>query len=83
MSDPLKLTGRTEKSDDHKSAVPEFRKARREAAELAPTLDRLLSLKTKSQYQSVSVSAKEARDAVKYAQKLYDGAVRILGSSGW
>ncbi|CAB4894056.1 unannotated protein [freshwater metagenome] len=76
----LKLVGRTDKSDDHRSAVPELRRAGREAAPLAPVLDRLLSLKTKSQYQTTMVSAKEAGDAVKYAQKLLTAAERILAS---
>ena len=52
----------------------------RKVVPLAPVLDRLLSLKTKSQYHTTMVSAKEAGDAVKYAQKLLTAAERILSS---
>jgi predicted Zn-dependent protease len=46
----LALTGRTSKSDNHADAVPELKRAGPAGADLSPTLNRLLKLKTKSQY---------------------------------
>ncbi len=76
----LKLTGRTEKSDDHHAATTELRKAGKAGAVLAVTLQRLLKLKTKSQYQTVSVARQDARDAVEWARKLYEGAKVVVQS---
>jgi hypothetical protein len=42
----LTLTGRTNKSENHNEAVSELRRAGRAGAHLAPTLSRLLKLKT-------------------------------------
>jgi uncharacterized protein (UPF0332 family) len=52
----LTLTGRTSKSENHNEAVSDLRKAGRAGTDLAPTLSRLLRLKTKSQYTPVSVT---------------------------
>ncbi|MEQ1703426.1 MAG: HEPN domain-containing protein [Ilumatobacteraceae bacterium] len=76
----LKLTGNTRKSDNHDDAVEELKKAGRAGRELAPNLSRLLKLKTKSQYQSASVAQQDARNAVQWARKLYEGAMAIVSA---
>jgi tRNA A37 threonylcarbamoyladenosine synthetase subunit TsaC/SUA5/YrdC len=76
----LKLTGRTAKPDNHNSAVAELKGSGREGADLAPTLDRLLRLKTRSQYQTISVVRSDAENATRWAEKLEDGARRIIGA---
>lgn len=60
----LVLVGATGKADDHRRAVGELKKAGKIGADLAATLDRLLKSKTKSQYQSMSIVAKDAEAAV-------------------
>lgn len=70
----LKLTGRTTKSDDHTDAVRELTATGAEGRTLAPVLRRLLARKSKSQYQSASVSAADARKAVEQATRLFDAA---------
>jgi uncharacterized protein (UPF0332 family) len=84
----LALTGVTKKADDHTDAVVELRRAGSESktsgattAKLANTLARLLSLKSKSQYQAAPVAEASARRAVDWAQALLDGAQEIVGSS--
>lgn len=74
----LVLVGRTSKADDHRRAVEELRSAGRHGAELAATLDRLLKPKTKSQYQSASITRRDAELAVKHASRLVDGAARVV-----
>jgi HEPN domain-containing protein len=59
----LRLTGRTGKTDSHQSAVAELKVSGREGADLAPTLDRLLKLKTRSQYETISVARRDAENA--------------------
>jgi uncharacterized protein (UPF0332 family) len=76
----LKLTGRSDRSDDHHSAVAEMQKAGRTAAALASALERLLRLKSKSQYQTVSVSRQDAGNAVDRARALFEGAMAIVHS---
>ena len=76
----LKLTGRTHKSENHSEAVAELKHAGKAGSELAPTLSRLIKLKTKSQYQSVSVAQQDARNAVDWARRLYEGAAAIVNS---
>ncbi len=76
----LKLTGRTAQTDNHHSAVAELKGSGREGADLAPTLDRLLKLKTRSQYQTISVARSDAENAARWAEKLEDGARRIIGA---
>jgi len=53
----LRLTGTTRKADGHHEAVAELKAAGSAGLGLASTLSRLLTLKTKSQYQSASVAA--------------------------
>jgi uncharacterized protein (UPF0332 family) len=74
----LVLVGATSKAADHSQAVPELRRAGKAGAALAPTLDRLLKSKTKSQYQSTSVSTKDAEVAVRQAGRLVSEAAKML-----
>ena len=74
----LALVGKTSKSDDHRQAVPELRKAGKAGAELAPTLDRLLKPKTRAQYQSLPMAQKDAEVAVRNAGQLVAGAKAVL-----
>jgi uncharacterized protein (UPF0332 family) len=74
----LVLVGKTAKADDHRQAVGELRKAGKIGADLASTLDRLLKPKTKSQYQSVSMTMKDAESAVSQATRLVAEASRIV-----
>jgi hypothetical protein len=70
----LALTGRTGKGDNHLEAVPELRRAGPAGAELAPTLSRLLKLKSKSQYTPQSVAAGDANKAIEWAERLLTAA---------
>ena len=54
------------------------RRAGRAGADLAPTLSRLLKLKTKSQYTPVSVTPSDAVRAVLWAQRLMTGAEDVF-----
>lgn len=70
----LALTGRTGKGESHHEAVPELKRAGRAGATLAPTLSRLLKVKTKAQYTPASVTSTDARRSVEWAQRLIAGA---------
>jgi HEPN domain len=74
----LALTGRTRKSDNHADAVPELKEAGPAGADLSPTLNRLLKLKTKSQYAPLSVAPSNANKAVEWAQRMLAGAQDIV-----
>lgn len=74
----LVLVGKTGKGDDHGHAVAELRRAGAIGAEVAVTLDRLLKPKTKSQYQSSSMSRTDAEAAVKQAARLVAQADRVV-----
>ena len=74
----LALVGTTSKAADHTQAVPELRRAGALGSELAPTLDRLLKPKTKSQYQSISMATKDAEVAARQAAKLVAEARKLL-----
>ncbi|HET7355380.1 MAG TPA: HEPN domain-containing protein [Nocardioidaceae bacterium] len=76
----LRLTGATRNSDGHNEAIAELKAAGPAGAKLAPTLSRLLKLKTKSQYQSVSVAASDARKAVEWAVRLLEGAEEVVAA---
>ena len=67
----LTLTGRTNKGENHNEAVSELRRAGRAGADLAPTLSRLLKLKTK-------VTQSDAARAVQWAQRLMTGAEDVF-----
>ena len=75
----LKLTGRTGKADRHEDAVAELRGVGATAAQLAPTLSRLIKIKKRAEYQASDVAPTDARKAVDWAQRLLDGAVAIVG----
>lgn len=76
----LRLTGVTRKSEAHAEAVAELRACGPVGASLAPTLSRLLGLKTKSQYQSASVAAADADKAIGWATRLVQGAEDVVSS---
>ncbi len=76
----LRLTGTTTKGDDHKMAVAELKSSSKVGVDLAPTLERLMRLKTKAQYQTLSVAKKDAENAIRWAGNLYDGAHGIVNS---
>ncbi len=76
----LALTGATNKSDDHTRAVAELVQAGRAGEALAPTLSRLLKLKSKSQYQTQSIAGADATKAVTWAGRLVRGAREIVAS---
>ncbi len=74
----LRLTGTTRKADGHNEAVAELEAAGPAGAALAPTLGRLLRLKTKSQYLSASVAAADASKALDWAARLLEGAEDVV-----
>jgi uncharacterized protein (UPF0332 family) len=74
----LKMTSTTNKSENHNDAARELRMSGPDGATLEATFRRLLTLKPKSQYQATPVSATNARDAVNWAQKMYDVAVDVV-----
>ena len=74
----LQVTGRTVRTDDHRQAVAELKASGRFGAELSVTLDRLLRMKTRSQYQTTSVARSDADNAVRWATKLVVAARRSL-----
>jgi uncharacterized protein (UPF0332 family) len=74
----LALTGTTNKSENHTDAVAELRAAGPATRPLAPTLGRLLKLKSKSQYQTVDVARSDATKAVGWATTLVEGASGIV-----
>ena len=76
----LRLTGTTHKTDQHIEAVAELKAAGPAGAALAPTLSRLLRLKTKSQYQSASISAVDAGKAIEWAARLLEDAEVVVSS---
>ena len=65
---------------NHPAAVAELKKAGPAGATLAPTLQRLLKLKTRSQYQTMTIARQDATAAVDWARKLYEGARTIVQS---
>lgn len=74
----MKLAGRTEKTENHAAAVKELEKAGPAGKQAAPDLRRLLALKSKAQYQSVSVASKQAENAVKWAERIYSRAEAVV-----
>ncbi|MGH9040565.1 MAG: HEPN domain-containing protein [Acidimicrobiia bacterium] len=72
------LTGRSGAHQDHQQAVAELRDSGPAGAALAPTLRRLLALKTKSQYQAAPVGRAEATRAVEWAGRLHDRALEVV-----
>jgi uncharacterized protein (UPF0332 family) len=74
----LKTTRKTTKTENHNEAVSELRTSGPDGASLEATFRRLLGLKPKSQYQATPVSASNARDAVGWAQRMYDVATTVV-----
>jgi HEPN domain-containing protein len=74
----LTLTGRTGKADDHKTAVPELRASGPIGREQASTLDRLLRLKPRSQYQPESIAASDAERSIRWAERLLHAAEGVV-----
>jgi len=74
----LALTGRTSKSDNHVDAVAELRRAGSAGANLSPTLNRLLKLKTRSQYAPLSVAPSNSSKAVEWAQRMFAAAQDVI-----
>ncbi len=78
----LKITRETNKSENHNEAVRELAKSGPDGKSLEATFRRLLVLKPKSQYQATPISAASERDAVNWAQKMYDKAVVVVSRPG-
>jgi hypothetical protein len=70
----LQLTGRTGKSDDHRSAVPELAAAGPAGKSMESTFRRLLGMKTAAQYQAAPVGRTDATNAVAWATRMVDAA---------
>jgi uncharacterized protein (UPF0332 family) len=75
----LALTGRTRKADNHTEAVAELKVAGPTGREVSSTLSRLLRLKSRSQYQSESVSAADAAKSIEWATRLLQTAQVVVG----
>lgn len=76
----LRLTGRTDRADNHMKAVDELRAAGPRAATLAPTLSRLIAVKAKSQYQAAPMAHNDARLAVDRATRMFEAAIAIVST---
>ena len=74
----LKLTGDSGKTQNHKDAATELRKAGPKAAAVADDLKRLLTVKSKAEYQSIAVARSEAAKALERAERLYNAALEIV-----
>ena len=74
----LRLTGVTGKSDDHSDAIAELKAAGPSVAGLAPTLSRLLRLRTRAQYGAVAVAAADAAKAIEWATRMVDEAAAVV-----
>lgn len=75
----LRLTGRTGKSEDHRSAVPELAAAGPAGKALETTFRRLLGLKTTAQYQAAPISRADAAKAVEWATRMVEAARDAVG----
>jgi len=73
--------GRSIAGDDHKAAVGELRALGPAGRESAVALDRLLGLKDRAQYERRSVTATDARAAVRRAATLIEAAGQIVLAS--
>jgi uncharacterized protein (UPF0332 family) len=74
----LKVTGRTDKSENHNAAINELSRSGLDGKSVAPIFSRLLALKPKAQYAQGSVSAVEAKRAVEWAERIYEKARSIV-----
>lgn len=73
----LKLTGRTGKTENHAEAIAELKATGMVGRAQATTFDRLLRLKARSQYQTVSISATDATKAIAWAVRMLEAAVGV------
>jgi len=73
----LKLTGRTGKMENHTEAIAELKATGSVGRAQATTFDRLLRLKARSQYQTVSISASDATKAIAGAVRMLEAAVGV------
>ncbi|WP_427888947.1 HEPN domain-containing protein [Kribbella sp. GL6] len=73
----LALTGRSKKSENHAEAIAELKSAGATGRDCSTTLSRLLRLKSKSQYQTASVSAADATKSIEWAARLLETAVAV------
>lgn len=78
----LALSGRTTKSDNHASAIAELKRAGSVGTSVTPTLERLLRLKSKAQYQTSSVNADDAARAIDWAAKMLEAARKVAQALG-
>ena len=76
----LRLSGRTGKTDDHRSAVPELAAAGPAGKALETTFRRLLALKTAAQYQATPIARTDATNAVEWATRMVDAARDIAAT---
>lgn len=76
----LKLTGRTGKAESHDDAAGELARSGPAGRQLAPTLRRLLRLKSRAQYQAAPMAASDAARAIDWATRLLEGAQRVVTS---
>jgi len=74
----MKRNGRINKTESHTDAVRDLKRAGRDGSALASNLTRLISIKTKAQYQSTSVAPSASRRAVEQAKKMYEAAQIIV-----
>jgi hypothetical protein len=74
----LRLTGHTNKQDDHDEGRAELRGAGPAGQALESTFHRLLKLKPKSQYRQTSLSTSDAAKAVQWATRMLDAAQEVV-----
>jgi uncharacterized protein (UPF0332 family) len=70
----LRTLGSTGKTDRHADAIKELMSTGEQGRQLAPTLKRLLALKTPSQYAADTVTPAQAQKAVHWARRLVEVA---------
>lgn len=66
--------GQIHRGDDHRAAADLLRTATADGAKLATSFLRLIDLKDESHYGVVLVSARKARDSLRWARQLVDRA---------
>lgn len=76
----LASVGVTSKSDDHRAAVKELEASGLVGKRVAPTLRRLIGLKSKSQYGADGMTVNQARSAVAWATALVAAAEESVAS---
>lgn len=76
----LLTVGKSDRSDDHRTAVDELRRSGLTGAALAPTFGRLLAKKSTSQYASASLTRRDAEEALSRAERLMEAAREALHS---